>query len=126
MLTPASPAQLAALAERLGAGYAASPDLVLEVARRTTEDRTARSDEEFGRYCRTQLLPVLQRLLAAESATAALRTVVARHIAAGDVGEDPQPRDLLDACQRVGMNLRADVADASEVIDAETRYAACH
>ncbi|WP_399554012.1 hypothetical protein [Streptomyces anulatus] len=125
MLTPASPAQLAALAVRLGAGYAASPDLVLEVARRVTEDRTM-SDEEFGRYCRTQLPPVLKRLLAAESATAALRTVLARHVAAADLGEDPQPRDLLDACQRIGVNLRSDVADAREVLDAETRYAAYH
>ncbi|MFD4795057.1 hypothetical protein [Streptomyces anulatus] len=125
MLNTASPAQLAALAVRLGAGYAASPDLVLEVARRVTEDR-ALSDEEFGRYCRTQLPPVLKRLLAAESETAALRTVLARHVAAADLGEDPEPRDLLDACQRIGVNLRADVADAREVLDAETRYAACH
>ncbi|MFI1532120.1 hypothetical protein [Streptomyces griseus] len=125
MLTPASPAQLAALAERLGAGYAASPDLVLEVAR-TADDHAARSDEAFGRYCRTQLPPVLLRLLAAESEVAALRTVTARHVAAADLGEDPQPRDLLDACQRVGVNLRADVADAQEVLQAETRYTACH
>lgn len=125
MLTPASPAQLAALAVHLGAGYAASPDLVLEAARRVTEGR-AMTDEAFGRYCRTQLPSVLKRLLAAESETAALRTVLARHIAAADLGEDPQPRDLLDASQRIGVNLRADVANAREVLDAETRYAACH
>ncbi|MFJ1742627.1 hypothetical protein ACIOG4_28625 [Streptomyces microflavus] len=126
MLTPASPAQLADLAEHLGAGYAASPALVLEAARRISENRTGESDQTYGRYCRTEVPLVLHRLLAAESAISALRNVVARHVAAADLGEDPQPGDLLEACRRVGLNLLGEVADAREALAAETRYAVGH
>ncbi|MFI7087720.1 hypothetical protein ACIBUR_29500 [Streptomyces anulatus] len=126
MLNPASPAQLAALADHLGAGYAASPALVLEAARRTSENRTGESDQTYGRYCRTEVPLVLHRLLAAESEMSALRTVVARHVAAADLGEDPQPGDLLEACRRVGLNLLSEVSDARETLDAEARHAVGH
>ncbi|MCD9904554.1 hypothetical protein LUR56_39770 [Streptomyces sp. MT29] len=122
MLKPASPAQLAALADRLGAGYAASYELVREAVLRT-EVRQA-DDGAFGRYCRDVLPPILQRAVAAETALAALRTVVARHVAAADLGEDPAPGDLLDAAFRAGMNLREEVVEATEVLEAETRHAA--
>ncbi|MEU2743099.1 hypothetical protein ABZ656_49580 [Streptomyces sp. NPDC007095] len=96
MLHPASPDRLAELAALLGPAGPASPDAVHRVARGLARSaRGGYADGEFGRLCRTELAPVLLRLVAAETEATALRTAAARHIAAADHGEDPAPRELL-------------------------------
>lgn len=125
MLIPAAPDRLAELAALLGPGAPASPEVVLDVARACARSaRGGYADEEFGRLCRTALAPVLQRLLAAESAAAALRTATARHIAAADHGEDPAPRELLNELAREGIDLGDEIDAAAAVLDAESWAAA--
>ncbi|MFH0246415.1 hypothetical protein ACGRHY_29240 [Streptomyces sp. HK10] len=125
MLNPAAPDELAAVAAEVGLGEPASPDLVAEVARfHAGMIRGGGADAALGRYCRGVLAPVLRRLVAAESDLAALRWAVARHIAAADQGEDPAPREVLDAAARAGIDLRADIETAAAVLEAESYAAA--
>lgn len=126
MLTPATPGQLAALADQIGPDRApASIVVVLDAAEVHAETiRGRHTTEAFGRYCRTALPMLLRRLLAAESDLATLRAQVARHVAAADRGEDPTSGELLDACKRAGIDLRVDVETAGELLDAEAHAAA--
>ncbi|MDX3066895.1 MULTISPECIES: hypothetical protein [Streptomyces] len=125
MSNPGAPDLLAELAALLGPGKPASLDAVLRVARGLTGvARGGESDGEFGRWCRTELAPVLLRLVVAETDAAALRTAVARHIAEADRGEDPAPRDLLADLSDKGIALGDDIELAAAVLDAESRVAA--
>nr|WP_024126167.1 hypothetical protein [Streptomyces sp. FR1]AHE38785.1 hypothetical protein pFRL3_8c [Streptomyces sp. FR1] len=125
MPNPGAPNLLAELAALLGPAKPASPDAVLHVARGLARvARDGEADKEFGRRCRTELAPVLLRLAAAETEATALRTAVARHIAAADHGEDPAPRDLLAELAGKGVDLGEDIETAAAVLDAESRVAA--
>ncbi|MFF1284382.1 hypothetical protein ACFVY4_27020 [Streptomyces sp. NPDC058299] len=85
------------------------------------ETRNGRhTTEAFGRYCRVAVPQLLRRLLDTETEAATLRAQVARHIAAADLGQDPSPTDLLDACRRAGLDVTDDVDAARAVLEAET------
>lgn len=123
MLTPALPEQLAALDVALRPGPPASFVDVVDVAQAHAEAACGlHVDEHFGHYCRVVLPPVLRRLLVAESELAAMRTAVARHVAASDQGGDPAPGELLEDLRRAGVDLRPDVESAAAVLAAQ--YAA--
>jgi alkylation response protein AidB-like acyl-CoA dehydrogenase len=127
VLTPAEPDQLAGLADLLGPVQPASPDAVLDAARAYTRTRGVqgtRGAEDFDRYVWAVWPQVLRRLVEAEFDLAALRSAVARHIAAGDRGDDPAPRELLDDVARSGIDLQDEVDAAAAVQDAEAHAAA--
>lgn len=90
MLSPSAHEQLTALADELGTGHPASPDLVLDAAQIHAAHRAKKyTAEQFGRYSATALPSILQRLLTAESDLVTLRAKVAGHVAAADQGLDP-------------------------------------
>ncbi|MFB6885813.1 hypothetical protein ACFCY8_33835 [Streptomyces noursei] len=125
MPNPGSPDLLAELAALLGSGKPASPDAVLRVARGLARSaRGGYTDGEFGQLCRTELAPVLLRLVAAETEATVLRRAVARDVAEADHGEDPAPRELLAELDGKGIDLGDDIEVAAAVLDAESRIAA--
>jgi hypothetical protein len=125
VLTPAPADQLAALDALLRPGAPASIAVAVdaaEVHRDTTGGRY--TTEAFGRYCRTAVPEILRRLLAVESEHAALRAKVAGHVAAADQGHDPTVGELLEDLKRAGVDLRADVESAAEVLEGQAHAAA--
>lgn len=126
MLTPADPAQLAALDAGLSPGHLpAAIVAVLDTAEVYAETiRGQHTTEAFGRHCLTAVPTILRRLLDAETDLATLRAQVARHAAAADRGDDPTMSELLYGCQRAGIDLRPDVQSAAAVLDAEVHSTA--
>lgn len=124
-MTPATPEELAELNRLL---HPASPPVfaVAVKAAKVHADTVAgrQTTEKLGRYCHTALPTLLRRLLAVESDLATLRAAIARHVAADDQGDDPTPGELLEDLRRRGIDLRADVAEAAAVLEAEQRAAA--
>ncbi|MEU5748168.1 hypothetical protein ABZ804_21850 [Streptomyces sp. NPDC047726] len=123
MLTPAPLERLAALDALLRPGPPAPITVVVDTAEVHAEaSRGLHKDEHFGHYCRVAVPSILRRLLVAESDLAAMRTAVARHVAAGDAGEDPAPGELVADLKRAGVDVAADVETAAAVLQA--KYAA--
>jgi hypothetical protein len=124
-MTPATVDQLAALAAQLGTTSPARMASVLdtcEVHAETVQGR--RTDEAFGRYCRTALPSLLRRLLDAETQLATVRAAAAQHVAAADRGLDPAPTDLFYDLRRAGIDLLDDVEAAGGLLDAQVLAAA--
>lgn len=127
MLTPATPELLAELDALLRPGTAPLSSLVGAVDAAEVHAETLRgrhTTEGLGRYCRTALPSLLRRLLAAESEVLTLRAAVAEHAAAGDLGDDPTPGELLEDLKRRGVDLRADVEAAAAVLEGQAHAAA--
>jgi hypothetical protein len=125
MLRLAPPEELAALDRLLRPGTPSSIAVAVDAAEVHRETGDGRhTTEAFGRYCRTAMPAVLRRLLAVEVQYAALRSQVARHIAAADRGDDPSAGDLLRDCWSAGIDLDVDVDAAAAVLDAEAHAAA--
>ncbi|MFE6522278.1 hypothetical protein [Streptomyces sp. NPDC057794] len=80
--------------------------------------------EGLGNYCRTALPMLLRRLLAAETMLLTMRTKVAEHVAAHDQGDDPSARELLEDLKKAGVDLAADIENATAVLEAQAHAAA--
>ncbi|MFD9395011.1 hypothetical protein ACFWBB_31065 [Streptomyces sp. NPDC060000] len=124
MLKPATPDLLAELDGMLRPGPPSSFSLALDVAE-VHADTVAgrRTTEALGNYSRTALPMLLRRLLAVETELLTLRTKVAGHVAAGDQGHDPTTGELLEELRRAGVDLRADVEAAAQVLEGQARAA---
>ncbi|MGA5084064.1 hypothetical protein [Streptomyces pseudogriseolus] len=110
-MIPATPQQLAALADTVRGQVPISADSLPDAVRH----RTA-----------VYLPNIAARLLAAETALANLRHAVAMHAAREDAGEDVTAGDLLAEAARHGVALGEDVTAAAQTLTAmyaaETRW----
>ncbi|GHH22374.1 hypothetical protein [Streptomyces lanatus] len=124
MLTPATPELLAELDRMLRPATPPSFPLALDAAEVHADTIAGRQTTEgLGNYSRTALPMLLRRLLAVETELLTMREKVAGHVAATDQGHDPTVGELLEALRLAGVDLRADVVTAAELLEAEARAA---
>lgn len=119
-----TPKQRVALARLLGHGNPAAPELVFHALDEANGARTARNPDQArmrNRAAADALPAVVRRLLDAEQQLATCRRILAEAVVlADDLPDDGLTAgDLLRLLAARGLDLRADIADAEQLRDAE-------